>query len=433
VELNDKIEKRLRAQRHALFQDLAAEGEFIWPAYQGLSLANVPATLFSLLGRDPSTLAPPLSPELWVGLEDQVQRVVMILLDAVGFLSLCRQLGAGRLPFLQRAIKAGRFAPLTSVFPSTTTAALTSLHTGHTPAGHGMLAYILYLKRFAMLVEMIGMRPLLGRGSLVDWGFDPEAFVPLPGIGRLLAQQDVRAAHFINGAFVNTPLSRVFYRDYATLSAVYSPADLFVDMRQFLTDHPAEKVLLSGYWGSLDTIGHMRGPDHPGWAAELENLLKALEDYFWRPLPPALHDGTVLVLLADHGQATVDYGRSLFLSEHPVLDRALLLPPAGESRAAFLYPRAGRLDDVRASMEQFVDRFATVLSADALEAGLFGPQPWLPDTPMRVGDLVSVAREPVVIENQRDARRAQIIGRHGGLTPEEMLIPYLAVRLEALQ
>ena len=116
-----------------------------------------------------------------------------------------------------------------------------------------------------------------------------------------------------------------------------------------------------------------------------------------------------------------------------MLDRALLLPPAGESRAAFLYPRAGRLEDVRASMDQFADRFATVLSADALQAGLFGPQPWLPDTSMRIGDLVSIARQPVVIENQRGARGAQIVGRHGGLTPEEMLIPYLAVRLETLQ
>jgi len=433
MDLDEKIERQLRAQEHSLFQGLVGGEEFVWPAYQGLSLANVPATFFSLLDRDPSTLAPPLLPELWVGLEGQVQRVVLVLLDAVGFLPLCRELRAGRLPFLQRAIEAGRFAPLTSVFPSTTTAALTSLHTGRPPAGHGLLAYLLYLKEFATLVEMIRMRPLLGQGNLIDWGLDPETFIPVPGIGRSLAQQGVLAAHFINGPFVNTPLSRIFYRDYDTLSAVYSPADLFVQMRQFLTDHPSEKVLLSGYWGSLDTIGHMRGPDVPGWSAEMESLLRGLEDHFWRPLPPALHEGTVLVLLADHGQARVDYGRSLFLSEDAALDRGLLLPPAGESRAAFLYTRSGRLDDVRASMDRFADRFATVLSADALQAGLFGPQPWHPETPLRVGDLISVAREPVVIENERDAKRAQIVGRHGGLTPEEMLIPYLAVRLDALQ
>jgi len=378
-------------------------------------------------------LCPPLAAELWSDLSAGAERVVLILLDAMGYLRLRQHLATGRLPFLQQLIEAGSFAPLTSVFPSTTTSALTSLCTGRAPAGHGMLAYVLYLKRFATVVEMIRLRPFYGQGSLTAWGFEPETFVPVPGTGELLAQQGVLTAHFMHGGIVTSPLSRIFYRGYHSLCAVHSPADMFVQMRQFLVDHQAGRALLSGYWGSVDAISHYRGPAHSSWGAEVENLVWALEHHFWRELPTQVRDGTVMVLMSDHGQASVDPDQALFVNEHPVLKKDLLLPPTGESRAAFLYPRTGRVDAVRALLEEKLGhRFATVSSMDALEAGLFGTRPWTEQTAERVGDLITVARGQALIECDRKEGGLRMPGRHGGLTPDEMLVPYLGVRLDAL-
>jgi hypothetical protein len=208
---------------------------------------------------------------------------------------------------------------------------------------------------------------------------------------------------------------------------------MFVNMRRFMAEHPDEKLLLSGYWGSVDSIAHRHGPSHPSWAAEVEHLIWGLEEHFWRPLPPALRDGTLLVVLADHGQIRVDWDRALVVREHPALDEKLLIPPAGEARATFLYPRVGHLEAVEAMLRrQFSDRFAVVRSADALEVGLFGPAPWAGETPFRVGDLLALARGPALIERDRTEKGTRVIGRHGGLSPAEMLIPYLAVRLDAL-
>ncbi len=389
----EKTEQLLLGKPHPLLDGQVDLGEFIWPRYDGYSLANVPATLFSLLGCDASDLAPPLADEIWTGLEGGVQRVVLVLLDAVGYLRLKEQIESGALPFLQRAADYGRFAPLTSVFPATTNAALTTLHTGRTPGAHGMLAYSLYLREFGTVAEMIQLRPFFGKGDLAQWGLDPETFVPVPGIGRLLGEQDVLAAHFINKAFVNTPLSRIFYRDYHALQPVNSATDMFVGMRQFLEAHPKEKLLLSAYWGSVDSIAHQRGPTHPAWAAEVESLTWSLENHFWRPLSPSMRDGTLLVILADHGQTTVDTSQALIVEEEPLLDQALLLPPTGEARAAFLYPRAGRSVEVEALFEdELRDRFALLKSAEALEAGLFGLPPWHERTRERAGDLLALAR-----------------------------------------
>lgn len=129
--LADRIESALRGSREPLFDDLVDEGEFVWPAYGDRLPVNVPATLFGMLGCHAPHLSPPLSPELWSD-PGEADAVVLLLLDAVGFLRLRRHLATGRLALLERVIEAGCFSPLTSVFPSTTTAALASLYTGRT-------------------------------------------------------------------------------------------------------------------------------------------------------------------------------------------------------------------------------------------------------------------------------------------------------------
>jgi hypothetical protein len=139
------------------------------------------------------------------------------------------------------------------------------------------------------------------------------------------------------------------------------------------------------------------------------------------------------VVLADHGQIGVDWDQALVVSEWPDLDEKLLLPPAGEARAAFLYPRVGHLAKVEAFLgQEFSERFAVVRSVEALEADLFGPVPWAQETPGRAGDLLLLARGRALVEQNRTLKGAQVIGRHGGLSPSEMLIPFLAARLDAL-
>jgi len=50
--------------------------------------------------------------------------------------------------------------------------------------------------------------------------------------------------------------------------------------------------------------------------------------------------------------------------------------------------------------------------------------------PYRVGDIVGIAKGPHAFSwNQEDAER--LLGRHGGLSPEEMLVPLLVARLDA--
>src|SRR5688500_6133824 len=93
--------------------------EFIRPAYNGRSIANVPATVAALLGA-PFGGLPALEDSLWRPLSGDVQRVVVLLVDAFGW-NLFQQEESRLAGLVQRAAVRGS---LTSIFPSTTVAAL---------------------------------------------------------------------------------------------------------------------------------------------------------------------------------------------------------------------------------------------------------------------------------------------------------------------
>ena len=63
----------------------------------------------------------------------------------------------------------------------------------------------------------------------------------------------------------------------------------------------------------------------------------------------------------------------------------------------------------------------------ALKAGLFGPGSEHPGLHDRIGDLILVARNNHYL--WWDSKEDFMLGRHGGLHAEEMLVPFLGVRL----
>ena len=93
--------------------------DFVLPAYDGYSLANIPVTVLEHFGvKGPGTQ--PLAPEVIGGRLTGSRKVVVLLLDALGYLPLIKQMGTDRALGLNDLAHRGRFVPLTSVFPSQT-------------------------------------------------------------------------------------------------------------------------------------------------------------------------------------------------------------------------------------------------------------------------------------------------------------------------
>jgi predicted AlkP superfamily pyrophosphatase or phosphodiesterase len=224
--------------------------------------------------------------------------------------------------------------------------------------------------------------------------------------------------------------TKMLYQGVAKIHSHVGAGDFWVQLRLLLAETRNRRGFLTAYWSDLDTVGHYYGHNTEQWQAEFRNVSYLLGREFLASLPAEDRDGTLLLITADHGQIHVPPEHVLIANQDPKLSRHLLVPVMGESRAAFLYPRPGRAQAIRSYLESaFPDWFVVVDSMQALEAGFMG-RPVSDETYARSGELIVLPRGSHAL--QRAPAPVMLLGRHGGLTSEEMLVPLIGTRLDAL-
>jgi hypothetical protein len=406
-----------------MLRELVDEGEARLPDW-ARSLVSLPGTILKLFGQEPPQ--PPLPAELLPDLEG-VRKVVLLTLDALGWEQLLLLMEDKGLVFARLA-EEGRLGPLTSVFPATTATALASLATGLPPGEHGLLGFRMFLKEFGLVANMLSLSPegFKRPDVLLELGLKPSRFFPAKTIYERLAPR-VRSFMLLKLPFLRSGLSRLLYRG-AHLMPIINSSDLCVQMRKLLEQNEEGPLFISAYWDAIDGIGHIYGPSQEELQAELRQLSFSLEHEFFEKLSPRAARDALMLITADHGLVEVRREEMFSITRHPRLSRGLLLPPTGDFRASYLHLQQGELKPIKRYLRRYSDRVIALESEEALAAGLFGParairEEWRP----RIGDLVLLARGRGFIFYPYDEFRLK--GYHGGLTPEEMLVPLFALRL----
>lgn len=401
------------------------------PRYDGWGIANVAPTILKIFGigdEHPTLPDEVLPPALLAG----VRRVVVLIVDAFGWQQLHTELAnQPDLPLHQLLHQPHvSLAPLTSVFPSTTVNALTTANTGAQPAEHGILGYTLWLKEFGAVSEMITFGPYAANEwSYAQEGVNPAEFQPCPSIFARTHEAANVASYLVNPAiFRRSPLSQM-QATGATYVSYIGLSDALTHIRRLVETPGDEPMLIGGYYPQLDTICHAYGTHTPQHAAEVAQILTALDRELFSAIT---RDDTLIMLYADHGHINCDDEHTIDLNEDDALMRDLQVFPTGEGRARYLHVRNGRLDAVQEHLTAQYGGFSTLLTADeALAQGLFGTRPATAQARDRIGDLVLVPHENYYFHSYPAIparKKLTMIGRHGGLTPEEMLVPFLAVR-----
>ena len=401
--------------------------DFIYPQYSGQSILNIPSTICKWMDIK-GTGSSALLPEITDRLGDGVRRVVLILVDALAYQRLRKWMDQA--PVWKEITQTGILAPLTSVVPSTTSSALTTLWSGVSPAEHGIIGYEMWLKEYSLVANMILHSPITfwgAVGSLEKAGFSPKNFIPVSTFGTHLRGQGVKSYAFSHRSIANSGLSQMLMQD-VQVQPFATPASMWVNVRKLIEGRLDEKMYIWTYWGQVDGLSHQYGPDDERVAAEFSHFSAAFENYFLDPLSPEARRDTVVVLTADHGQTLTPLRPNLVLSNHPELNAHLRIKPTCENRFAFLYLKPGREGAVREYFGQHWPGMFTLLSSqEALNGGLLGPGRQHPDLQNRVGDLIAIGRADAYLwwANEKDF----LLGRHGGLSADDMLVPLAAHRL----
>jgi hypothetical protein len=109
------------------------------------------------------------------------------------------------------------------------------------------------------------------------------------------------------------------------------------------------------------------------------------------------------------------------IEDHPSLSDSLIRI-GGEPRVRHIYVRDGSQRDAQATWKSVLGNRAQVLTREeAIQKGLFQ----VADFSMaeRIGDLVVIATGNHALTSRIDPRSSRLLGQHGALTPEEILVP----------
>jgi predicted AlkP superfamily pyrophosphatase or phosphodiesterase len=290
---------------------------------------------------------------------------------------------------------------ITTVAPTTTATALSSISTGLTPGEHGLIGYRIVLGGEVMNVLRWAVDGENRRRSNVP--SDIQRFPAFLGESVPI----VSPAELGDSAFTEAHLRggrTVGYR---------APSSMCIDVADQLS---LGERFVYAYYAGVDKIAHERGFG-PFYDAELRAADRLVGDLL-EVLPP----GAALLVTADHGQVSV--GSNIVTPTAGLLEHVAL--QSGEGRFRWMHAHRGARDDLlAAATEEFGDTGWVRTREELITDGWFGPTV-APQVAQRLGDVAIVAREDVSYHDPADSGPFELVCRHGSMTSAEVYVPLLA-------
>ncbi|MDQ4069112.1 MAG: alkaline phosphatase family protein [Actinomycetota bacterium] len=325
-------------------------------------------------------------------------QIVLLVLDGLGWAQLQER------PGLAPTLTSMTGGPVTTVAPSTTAAALTSITIGAPPARHGVVGYRVRVHGDQIL-NILRWRTAGGDARAA---VPPEQFQPLEPFGSTKPPVVTRAELAESG----------FTRAHMSGARVYGwrmPSTLVATVTALLRD--GERFVY-GYYDGVDKVAHEYGFGAV-YDAEVVAADRLVSDVI-SVLPP----GAALLVVSDHGQ--VDVGDRVVTLDPEVAELTTLL--SGEGRFRWLHAHPGSRERLAEATHRHYDGVAWVRTRDeAVSEGWFGG-PLADEVAERLGDVVIAPYEPIAILDPADPGEQWMRCRHGSLTRDEMLVPLLASR-----
>ena len=426
-EIENTIEKQMK------------EGEFIYPFYEKYCLSNIPSTILNFFGI--KSKRPALPSELH---KDKIEiensnKIVFLVIDAFGYTQWleCYK----NYEFFNLFSEKGVVSPITSVFPSTTSSAITTINTGLTPQEHALLEWVLYFKEIDMIINTLPFTRLdeKGHDRLLEVGVNPKILFKGNTIYQTLKKAGIKSFTFIDATYAYSAYSKLVLKG-STVIPFVKLSDLVVRLRKTLE---AEKgpAYFYIYVGDLDLLEHKYGPHTEEYYAELSVFSFLLKKELIEKIDRNFANETLFLITGDHGQLKVLPQKTIYLNKYRELVKAFQkskkkkpILPTGSPRDVFLHIEKSKLDRVYDFLSNKLKGKAKVIKTEeAIKMGLFGRGKPREEFYDRAGNLLILPYKNHTIWYEHiKGKKFEFLGHHGGLSKEEMLVPFGITKLSNL-
>jgi len=341
------------------------------------------------------------------------KKKIFMLIDGLGYNLLSKTLREKEIDF----IKNYKIEKISTVFPSTTVVALTSIETGLTPSEHGMVGWHVYSKELGTVVAPY-------RDSLAldeNFKFDHlgiRNIIPEPKLLLKIAKN--RNVMLLFDKSIEKPPCKG--NNKIKIDKYTMQSDMILKLKNEVTNDEYDFIYV--YYTLIDSIEHNYGPISEASINATTILLNELKNIL---LPTLEQSDYNLIITADHGHTKVN--KWLIIDSKSKIMNYLYGPPWGDARIMFMNVIPKYENDLKKYIAEKYSKYAILEDSDKLiSIGIFGKNKINEKIRYRFGTHILLAKNNVALEysypsiKQNDKRH---IGIHSGLSEDEMSVPLI--------
>ncbi len=337
-------------------------------------------------------------------LKKKYKNVVLLILDGMGEAILNNLSSDGY-------FKKHELTCVTSVYPSTTTAAMTTYYSGKTPLETGWIAWSQYFKEYGRCINLLPRVESYTEEKLKNVKRDVFNYViDYETVYSKIEKMGVKA-YEVCPSHVERKSKRTH---------IANDLDELCEAIKFLCANPDEKFILT-YLDNPDALLHKYGAASKEAKSYIDNAQEMV-----KKMMEELED-TIVIVSADHGHK--DIGKVYSILDHPDLRDCLIMPEFFESRFIGFWVKEDRREEFETIFKREFKDYILLKKEEVLEMGLLGEGNQHRKIDDFLGNYVGVSIGSSIFRLQNDYFEGKKVKKstHCGLTKDEMDVPVIVL------
>ncbi|MCK5760631.1 MAG: alkaline phosphatase family protein [Candidatus Delongbacteria bacterium] len=377
------------------------------PDYDGGSIVNLMSTISGCFNVDSkySELRDLSSNDL-----KKYDNIVTLVIDGLGYNYVNKT--------KDNLIKDNVVSKITSVFPTTTAACVTSFATGLAPMNHGITGWFMKVKKdrkiFPSRILLFENRK--NRKLLTEYGIEPkDVFVDYRLSKKLKNITVIHPESINNSTYSNYMLEGSNKLSYKDIN------DYFRVTAQAVNKKSKTQKYIYSYLPDFDAVFHELGSK----SMEIKQLYTKINYELGVFLEEIKGTNTLVLITADHGLTDNKVNLRININEYPEITNLLNFPLCGEPRAAYCYVKCGKKEEFEKLVkDQLGHAVDIVQSKQMVKDGYFGLYEPTRAFKHRIGDYILLAKKNYVIKDFLPSEKVKYdMADHGGLSEDEIFVP----------
>lgn len=347
-------------------------------------------------------------------LEKKYRNVVLVILDGMGE-NILKNISPNGI------FSKNKIDEITSVYPSTTTAAMTTYYSGKPPIETGWIAWSQYFKEYGRNIDV-----LPERDSYTGEKLKVKNQKILDIIGYKTVYEQIKEK---NSNIETYEIMPSYCEKKTKLTMTANTVEEMCESIVTLCKNTQNKFVIA-YNDNPDGIIHKNGC----YSEETKKFILQAEQEFEKMLQKLKCTNTLIILSADHGHQ--DINETIDILELKEIQECLIMPPTLESRMIGFFVKYNKRKEFENIFNKlFQDKYILYSKEDLLKSNLLGYGNRHKKIEDFIGDYIAIAVSDVRINigtylSREMKHPDEKKSTHCGLTKNEMEVPLIVFDLK---